>query len=61
LAWKPGVVSLISSMKSVPPLASSKRPRLARMAPVKDPLAWPKSSLSSRVSVMAAQFTGTKG
>ena len=55
------MVSPISSMKSVPPLASSKRPRRARMAPVKAPRAWPKSSLSSRVSVMAAQLTGTNG
>ncbi len=61
LAWKPGVVSPISSMKRVPPLASSKSPMRARMAPVKAPRAWPKSSLSSSVSVMAAQFTGTKG
>ena len=31
----------------------------AAMAPVKDPLACPKSSLSRSVSVMAAQLTGT--
>ena len=37
------------------------RPRRARTAPVKAPFAWPKSSLSSRVSLMAAQFTGTNG
>jgi hypothetical protein len=32
----------------------------ALTAPVNEPRAWPKSSLSSSVSVMAAQLTGTK-
>ena len=54
-------VSAISSKKNVPPSASSKRPLRALTAPVNDPLAWPKSSLSSSVSVMAAQLTGTNG
>ena len=44
----------------MPPFAISKRPRFAAMAPVKAPLAWPKSSDSSSDSVSAVQFTGTK-
>ena len=36
-------------------------PRAGRGAPVKAPRSWPKSSLSSRVSGMAAQLTATKG
>ena len=31
------------------------------VAPVKDPFSWPNSSLSTRVSVIAAQFTSTNG
>lgn len=61
LDWKAGLVSVTSSMKSVPPSASSKRPRRVFTAPVKAPLAWPNSSLSSSDSEMAAQLTGTKG
>ena len=61
LAWKLGGVSAISSKKNVPPLASSKRPLRAATAPVKAPRAWPNSSLSRRVSLMAAQLTLTKG
>ena len=34
-------------------------PFLALMAPVNEPRAWPKSSLSSKVSLIAAQLTGT--
>ncbi len=55
-----GVRSPISSRKSVPPCASSKRPRRAASAPVKAPFSWPKSSLSIRPSGRAAQFTLTK-
>ena len=54
-------VSAISSKKKVPPSASSNRPLRALTAPVNEPLACPNSSLSSKVSVMAAQLTGTKG
>src|SRR5438270_219180 len=50
-------MSPISSRKSVPPLASSKRPRRAPVAPVKLPRAWPNSSLSSTPSAMAPQST----
>ncbi len=45
----------------MPPSAASNFPTRSRMAPVKAPLTWPNSSLSSRVSGMAAQLTGTKG
>ena len=45
----------------MPPPASSMRPRRAFTAPVKAPFSCPNSSLSSSVSVMAAQFTATKG
>ena len=38
--------SPISSRKSVPPSAASKRPVAPRVAPVKAPRSWPKSSLS---------------
>src|SRR5207253_1898183 len=53
--------SAISSRRSVPPSASSKRPRLALTAPVKAPLAWPNSSLSMSCSGIAPQLTATKG
>ncbi len=56
-----GVTSPISSRKSVPPLASSKRPFRARTAPVNAPASWPKSSLSSKLSVRAPQLTETRG
>ena len=45
----------------MPPVVASKKPARSRSAPVKAPRAWPKSSLSSRVSVTAPQFTATKG
>ena len=54
-------MSPISSRKSVPPSACSKRPRLVACAPVKAPRTWPNSSLSSRPSGIAAQLIGTKG
>ena len=60
-AWVAGAMSPISSRKSVPPLACSKRPIRWRSAPVKAPRSWPKSSDSSSVSGSAAQLTLTKG
>ena len=54
-------MSPISSRNSVPPSASSNRPRLAATAPVKAPRAWPNSSDSSSDSVSAVQLTGTNG
>ena len=51
----------ISSRKSVPPFAASKRPSLSAMAPVNAPFMWPNISLSSRFSGMAAQLTATQG
>ena len=59
-AWSAGLVSEISSRKSVPPLATSKRPLRSSVAPVKAPRRWPKSSLSSSPSESAAQLTATK-
>ncbi len=41
----------------MPPSASSKRPSLRPMAPVKAPFSWPNSSVSRSVSESAAQFT----
>ena len=40
----------------LPPLASSTRPGFCLSAPVNAPRSWPKSSLSSKVSGMAAQL-----
>ena len=54
-------MSPISSRKRVPERASSKRPGLARTAPVKAPRSWPNSSDSSSPSGIAAQFTGMSG
>ena len=45
----------------MPPSATSKRPFLSACAPVKAPLRWPNSSLSSSVSGSAPQLTATKG
>ena len=44
----------------MPPSASSKRPRLTAVAPVKAPFSCPNISLSSSVSDRAAQLTATK-
>jgi len=59
-----GLVSMpmvaISSMKSVPPLATSKRPFLEAMAEVNAPLTWPKSVDSSSSLGMAPVLMGTK-
>ncbi|OPZ64663.1 MAG: hypothetical protein BWY85_01047 [Firmicutes bacterium ADurb.Bin506] len=46
----------------MPLCASSNRPSFPpRLAPVKEPSSYPKSSLSSRLSGSAAQFTATNG
>ena len=50
-----------SSRRSVPPSASSKRPRRAFVAPLNAPRTCPKSSLSMRSSGMAAQLSVTNG
>ena len=54
-------MSPISSRNSVPPCASSKRPRRSVLAPVKAPRSWPNSSASSRSRGIAAAFSATKG
>ncbi len=46
--------------KSVPPSAVCKRPFAGAHAPVKAPLSWPKSSLSSKAAGIAAQFRAIK-
>ena len=51
----------ITSKKKVPPLASSKLPYFVWVAPVKEPLTWPNSSLSSSVSTSAEQSTVMNG
>ena len=56
-----GEMSPISSRKSVPPSASSKRPRRRAAAPVNAPFSWPKSSERRSVSTSAAQLTLTSG
>ena len=48
--WVRGEMSPISSRKSVPPSASSKRPRRRAAAPVNEPFSCPKSSERSSVS-----------
>src|SRR5205823_2287463 len=59
--WRSNGRSPISSRSSVPPCASSKRPILRAMAPVKAPRSWPKSSLSRRPAGMAVQLNLTNG
>ena len=54
-------MSPISSRNSVPPEASSNLPARASWASVKAPFSWPNSSLSSNVSVRAAQLTAMNG
>src|ERR1035437_9739672 len=49
----------ISSRKSVPPSASSKRPTRSVFASVNAPLVWPKSSLSNTPSESPPRFTVT--
>ena len=46
--------SPISSRNRVPPCAASKAPARSRVAPVKAPRSWPKSSLSIRSAAMRA-------
>ena len=45
----------------MPAWAASNRPVRLSMAPVNAPRTWPKSSLSSRLSVRAPQLTRTNG
>ena len=54
-------MSPTSSRNSVPPSASSNRPSLRLMAPVKAPFSCPNSSDSSSVSASAPQLTFTNG
>ena len=54
-------MSPTSSRKTVPPLADSSRPALADCAPVNEPFSCPNSSLSSSVSVSAAQLSRKNG
>ncbi len=54
-------ISVISSRKSVPPLARSKKPWCWRSAPVKLPFSWPKISLSISCGEIAPQLTARKG
>ena len=61
LAWVSRGSSPISSRKSVPPSASSKRPMRRAMAPVKAPFSWPNSSLSTSPAGRAAQLTLISG
>ena len=61
LAWVAGEMLPISSRNSVPPSATLNSPCLFVTAPVKAPLMWPNSSLSSSVSLSEPQSTGTNG
>ena len=61
LTWASSGSSPISSRKSVPLPAISNLPLVSQTASVKAPLTWPKSSLSSRLSGMPPQLTGTNG
>ena len=54
-------ISAISSRNKVPPWACSKQPGRVPTAPVNAPRSWPKTSLSIRVSGIAAALTATKG
>ena len=54
-------ISPISSRKSVPPSATSKRPARVAEAPVNAPRTWPKSVDSSSVSGTEPQFSLTNG
>ena len=61
LACSAGLIVPISSRKIVPPSASANLPFLVSVAPVNAPRTWPKSSDSSSVSGIAAQFTLMSG
>ena len=54
-------MSPISSRKSVPPSASSKKPGVALSAPVKAPRSWPKNCESKRPEAKAEALTATNG
>ena len=54
-------MSPISSRKSVPPSLVAILPGLSRTPPVKAPLIWPNSSLSSSSADSAGQGTVEKG
>ena len=60
MTWVQGDISPTSSRKIVPAWAVSNIPFLSETAPVKEPLTWPKSSLSRRFSGRAAQLIETK-
>ena len=47
--------------KSVPPLATSKRPSLSPNAPVKDPFIWPNNSLPTSSFDSVPQSSATNG
>ncbi len=61
LACVPTGISASSSSSSVPCCASSKQPARRSTAPVKAPFSCPNSSLSIRVSGIAAQLMATNG
>ena len=61
LAWTLALMSETSSRKSVAPSAISNFPFLAAVAPVKEPLTWPKSSDSINSSGIAAELTSMNG
>ena len=54
-------ISPISSRKIVPVSDASNLPIIRSVAPVNEPFSWPNNSLSSSVSVRAAQFRQTNG
>ncbi len=60
-AWSASGRSPISSRNSVPRCASSNLPGLRATAPVNAPFSCPKSSVSSRLSGIAAQLMATNG
>src|SRR3990172_1114298 len=59
--WTVPAMSPISSRKTLPPSATSRRPRFIVLASVKAPRSWPKSSESSRFSLSPAQLISMKG
>ena len=59
LACSSSGISPISSRNSVPRWAARNRPGCADVAPVKAPFSWPKSWLSNRCALTAAQLTVT--
>ena len=56
-----GAISPISSRKRVPRWAISNQPGLRRVAPLKAPFSYPKSSLSIKVSGSAPTFEAMNG